>query len=553
MLMTTLNSPFFHFLAFTAPHFPLHALPEDIAQYEGTYNRDWEKIRKKRYRNLVQSGIISSKLSPVERNLGPPYDFPEALKVLGEGEINRPLAWRDLTPDQKEFQAGKMALHAAMITRMDAEIGRVVQQLKEMGALENTLILFLSDNGASAEIMVRDDGHDPMASMGSAATYLCLGPGGSTNSNTPFRRHKTWVHEGGISTPLIAHWPKGISSLGKLRHQPGHVVDLVPTFLEIAGVSQNMKQQDQLVPEAPGNSLLSVLTANKELDRPYIWWYHEGNRALRSGDWKIVSAAKEFSVRRGVFTLKHGDWELYNLATDRTEINDLSSTHQEQLKSMVTLWDSVSHRIVADSRPEPIKKNWHSDFVEVRIASSADGHIQKALFLGSKEEAPQPLLVSLHTWSNDYLQADTLSIMARKHGWNYIHPDFRGPNRTINACCSDLALSDIDDAIDYAIANGHVDPEKIFVAGASGGGYASLAVYMKSRHRINRISAWVPISDLEAWYRQSKIRKNKYAGDILNCTGSGATLDSESARARSPIHWPVHERENATGYLCRCL
>ena len=122
-----------------------------------------------------------------------------------------------------------------MVDRMDREIGRVIDQLKKMGALDNTLIAFLSDNGASAEIMVRDDGHDPLADPGSAATYLCLGPGWSTTANTPFRRHKTWVHEGGIATPLIVHWPKGIAGRGELRHNVGHVIDVVPTILDVVG------------------------------------------------------------------------------------------------------------------------------------------------------------------------------------------------------------------------------------------------------------------------------------------------------------------------------
>ncbi len=130
-----------------------------------------------------------------------------------------------------------MTIHAAMVDRMDREIGkRVLAQIRKMGAFEDTLIVFLSDNGASAEIMVRDDGHDPTAPPGSAATHLCLGPGWSTVANTPFRRHKTWVHEGGISTPLIVHWPRGISARGELRADPGHVIDIVPTIRELAGI-----------------------------------------------------------------------------------------------------------------------------------------------------------------------------------------------------------------------------------------------------------------------------------------------------------------------------
>ena len=166
-------------------------------------------------------GIIQCALSAAERDVGPPYDFPAALEKLGAGEINRPLPWSELTDQQRAFQSAKMAVHAAMVDRMDQEIGKIVQQLREMGALENTLIMFLSDNGASAEIMVRGDGHDPQALPGSAASYLCLGPGWSTCANTPLRRHKTWVHEGGIATPLIAHWPRGITARREPAAQSG--------------------------------------------------------------------------------------------------------------------------------------------------------------------------------------------------------------------------------------------------------------------------------------------------------------------------------------------
>src|SRR5437764_8513193 len=148
-----------------------------------------------------------------------------------------------------------MSIHAAMVDRMDQEIGRVVAQIRAMNALDNTLIMFLSDNGASAEIMVRDDGHDPSLPAGSAGTHLCLGPGWSTVSNTPFRMHKTWVHEGGIATPLIVHWPAGIKARGQLRKNPGHVIDLVPTIVEVAGGKPPEAVNGKPVPPRPGKSL----------------------------------------------------------------------------------------------------------------------------------------------------------------------------------------------------------------------------------------------------------------------------------------------------------
>ncbi len=319
------RQPFFSYVAFTAPHFPLHALPEDIQRYRETYRCDWASIRQQRWRRQKQLGIVSAGLSDVERELGPPYHLPESLEKLGPGEVNRPLPWNELTDEQREFQAAKMAIHAAMIDRMDQEIGRVLDQLRTMGALQNTLVFFLSDNGASAEIMVRDDGHDRAATPGSAATYLCLGPGWSTTANTPFRRHKTWVHEGGISTPLIVHWPRGIQGRGEIRHNPGHVIDMVPTVLEVAGVEPARAWKNQPVPNPPGRSLVPLFTSDHSVSHDYLWWCHEGHRAVRIGDWKLVAA-------------KGDPWELYNLADDRTEMDNLVSGYPEKVKQLEGVW-----------------------------------------------------------------------------------------------------------------------------------------------------------------------------------------------------------------------
>nr|WP_315852962.1 arylsulfatase [Candidatus Laterigemmans baculatus] len=334
--------PFFHYLAFTAPHFPLHALPEDIARYRETYQRGWKELRDERWRRIRELGLVEAELSPVERELGPPYDFPEAIAQLGPGETNRPEPWGELTAEQQEFQATKMAIHAAMVDRMDREIGRVLEQLRASGALENTLILFLSDNGASAEIMVRDDGHDPAAPPGSAASYLCLGPGWSTVANTPFRRHKTWVHEGGIATPLIAHWPAGISAAGRVTDEPGHVIDLVPTILELTGLPPIDSGSDAAAPQLPGASLLRVLkgdaaeAGDAEPTERTLWWLHEGNRAIRAGDWKLVAAKGE-------------PWELYDLSRDRTETVDLAAEHPERVRELEEQWTEMHERFVEDS------------------------------------------------------------------------------------------------------------------------------------------------------------------------------------------------------------
>jgi arylsulfatase A-like enzyme len=318
--------PFLEYLAFTAPHFPLHAPPEDIARYRKTYRAGWDAMREDRWQRLRELKIGGTSLAAIERNVGPPYAFPEAIEKLGPNELNRPLPWQGLTAEQREFQARKMAIHAAMVDRMDREIGRVLAQLRTMGAWENTLVFFLSDNGASAEIMVRGDGHDPNAECGTGATFLSIGPGWSSLANTPFRRHKTWVHEGGISTPLIVHWPRGIAARSELRHTPGHVIDLVPTILEAAGGQRLQPWQGQPVPPAPGKSLLPLFGRDGTVVHDSLWWLHEGNRALRVSDWKIVAAGKD------------SPWELYNMSSDRSETNNVAKARPEKVRELAAIW-----------------------------------------------------------------------------------------------------------------------------------------------------------------------------------------------------------------------
>jgi arylsulfatase len=288
-------------------------------------------VQRERYERQRKLGLITCDLAPMEREVGPPYPFPDALKKLGPGEIDRPLPWEELTDEQRAFQAVKMAIHAAMIDRMDQEIGRVIAQIRAMDALENTLILFLSDNGASAEIMVRDDGHDPTAPPGSAASHLCLGPGWSSCSNTPFRRHKTWVHEGGISTPLVVHWPAGFAAKGELRHQPGHVIDIVPTVLAAASRALpvgEVQSESPPAPLKPGHSLVPAFAKDGTIERKELWWSHEGNRAIRRDDLKLVA-------------VNNGPWELYDLAKDRGELHNLAADQPDLARELAAAWQAL--------------------------------------------------------------------------------------------------------------------------------------------------------------------------------------------------------------------
>lgn len=348
------HTPFFQYLPFIAPHFPLHALPEDIAKYRDKYLAGWEAMREGRFARQKTMGIVNTSLSALEPDVGPPYAFPDAMKKLGPGETNRPLPWSELTDEQRRFQATKMAIHAAMVDRMDREIGRYLDRLKSLNLDDNTLIMFASDNGASAEIMVRNGGHDPAAAPGSAASYLCLGPGFSSACNTPFRRHKTWVHEGGTSTPLIVRWPRGIAAKNELRHTPAHAIDFVPTVLELAGIERpapatgetvSALPGGETVPALPGKSLVPALAADVTIPRECLWWLHEGNKAVRVGDMKLTAAKGE-------------PWALYDLKTDRAEQHDLSARFPERVKELDAIWQSHTDRFVeiAKQSPSPAPK-----------------------------------------------------------------------------------------------------------------------------------------------------------------------------------------------------
>ena len=319
------EDPFFLYVAFTAPHHPLQAEPADVEAQRGRYDAGFEAVRARRFERQRELGLFDAEaeLSPVERELGPGVDADAAHAFFGPGELVLPLAWEVLTAEQRAFQATKMQLHAAMVARMDRELGRVLAELDALGARENTLVLFLSDNGASAELQMDKGGHDPDAPPGSDGTYLSLGPGWSTVSNTPFRRHKSWVHEGGVATPLVARWPARLREAGALRTAPGHVIDLAPTLVELAGLEPPRARGAR--PEWPGASLVSTLLEDAPRPADELWFLHDESRAIRRGSHKLVAARGE-------------PWQLYDLERDPTETRDLAREEPELVRELRARW-----------------------------------------------------------------------------------------------------------------------------------------------------------------------------------------------------------------------
>jgi len=323
------DKPFFCYLAFTSPHFPVQAPQQDIDVYKDRYKVGWDAIREERYQRIKKLGILKCDLPPLEPDVIPSWNLPEPklIQIFGEGECSRAVPWKNLSAEQKDFQAIKMAVHAAMIHRMDIEIGRVLEKIKSMGAFENTVIFFLSDNGASAEMIVRGDGHDKTAPPGSGRTFLSIGPGWSSAANTPFRLHKSWVHEGGIASPFIVYWQNGLKANGEFRKNLSHVIDIVPTVLELAGVDAKTAFHPD-APPCPGRSLVPAFKKDNTVKHDYLWWFHEGNKAIRVGDWKLVRDHEK-------------PWELYNLKNDRSETKNLASKYPKKVKELADKWEEA--------------------------------------------------------------------------------------------------------------------------------------------------------------------------------------------------------------------
>ncbi|MDX9748143.1 MAG: arylsulfatase [Paludibacter sp.] len=325
------NQPFFLYLAYTVPHFPLQASTEDIEKYKDMYLDGWDKLRQNRLKRMKALGIYKGKLSEPEPRARWEYqDDKYLLSKYGNGEVFETVDWNTLTQKQKEFQALKMAIHAAMVDKLDQEVGRIVAELKRMNQFENTIIFIMSDNGASAEMMVRGRGHDLLAVPGSADTHLCLGPGFAMASNTPFRRSKIWVHEGGVATSLVVHFPEGIKAKNEIRRSPAHFIDILPTVIGLSGVEMG-KVVNTDYPKLHGKSLVPAFISDKKATTHPLYFDHQGNKALIDGDWKIVTSE-----------IDNGIWSLYNLKLDRAEQIDLSKTRPELLNKMVQQFDKMA-------------------------------------------------------------------------------------------------------------------------------------------------------------------------------------------------------------------
>jgi arylsulfatase len=300
------NEPFFLYVAFTSPHWPLHALPEDIAKYKGKYDIGWDELRARRHKRMIEMGIVDPKWEITPRDSTAP-------------------AWADA--ENKEWNSMRMAVYAAQIDRMDQNIGRILAKLKEVGAEDNTLVMFLADNGGCAEGQA---GNDPKIMPGPKETFQSYGLPWANASNTPFRRYKHWVHEGGISTPFIARWP-GVVKPGGMTPQIGHLIDLMPTCLDAAGVKYPKAYNGHAITPTEGKSLVPVFEGKTRQGRDAIFWEHEGNKAVRQGKWKLVCKFPD-------------TWELYDMEADRTELSNLSEKMPDKVKEMRELYDQWAAR-----------------------------------------------------------------------------------------------------------------------------------------------------------------------------------------------------------------
>jgi arylsulfatase len=351
------NKPFFMYVAFTAAHWPLQVPKNEIEKYKGKYNIGWDSVRNLRFEKQKKLGIIPKNTVMSTRS----EEIP---------------AWNDET--MKPFQERRMETYAAMVDAMDQGIGKILKTLEENGELENTVIIYMHDNGGCAELEGSDIPEIPLTDeqktlnpipvdfiqmnkkpeytregkfvrsgrgvmAGAADTWMAYGPEWANVSNTPFRLYKSYVHQGGIASPLIINWPDGIKSNGIITRQVSHLIDIVPTVLEITGAKYPGKLNEKNLVPLEGISLVPTFK-NKIVDRNLIFWEHSANRAIRIGNWKLVAKAKTTKV----FTPEdENGWELYDLENDPSEMINLASKYPEKVKEMAGVWQKEAFRTKA--------------------------------------------------------------------------------------------------------------------------------------------------------------------------------------------------------------
>ncbi|MYC15447.1 MAG: arylsulfatase [Gemmatimonadetes bacterium] len=321
------DQPFFLYTAYTAPHWPLHAHDEDIAKYKDRFAAGWDQLREERLARMREMGILKPGWGLSDRD-------------------SSQVPWEEA--DHKAWQQRRMEVYAAQVDRMDQGIGRIVQSLEETGQLDNTLIVFLADNGGCAEELgggmrrsaiapatTRNGrpvqrGNDPNIMPGDETTYQSYGVPWANVSNTPFRLYKHWVHEGGIATPFIVHWPAHVTDHGTLREQPGQLTDVMATCLDIAGAEYPETYNGHEILPLEGASLTPIFD-NQDNGKEYLIWEHEGNGAVRKGKWKLV---KRYP----------GDWELYDIEADRSELGDLANDNPDVVSELSAIYDAWAER-----------------------------------------------------------------------------------------------------------------------------------------------------------------------------------------------------------------
>lgn len=323
-------NPMFMYVAYTAPHWPLHALEEDIAKYEGMYNIGWDRLREQRFERQKELGIFDSSAELSERDSQVP-------------------AWDEMSEEEQKAFAKRMAIYAAQIDAMDQGIGRIVNKLDELGELDNTIIMFLSDNGACAEYI---SGGPSKELTGQADTWESYRINWANAGSTPYREYKHWIHEGGIATPLIVHWPDGIDKdlNGSFIREPGHIMDIMATAIDVSGAEYPTEYKGNEIHPLEGKSLLSHFSGNKTNREP-IYWEHEGNIGVRDGKWKLVAKTAENN------NFEPSNLELYDMEADPVELNNLASQQPERLNEMYEAWKEWAEKVkvVIDTRQYGIR------------------------------------------------------------------------------------------------------------------------------------------------------------------------------------------------------